>query len=366
MLEILIGIIALIVVLEAVWRVQKLIRTRKLVWAHPVEGSDKPTIFTSHPYSLYCKRPKMRGRYPSNSLGYAGVREYSVEKPENTLRVFVVGGSTAEDHDPEIGPNSSWPAQLEDILQERLDGVNVEVVNAGLSGYSSAESLADYIFRGQELNPDVLLIYHNVNDALTIQMADGFKPDYSHVRQAKSWERPWVHSIPRLRFFMAYEFLRYQLISAFGMPNTILERISSPPWNSVEPFDPERVRVFKRNISSMVNVACGRGCKPIIIQWECPWETDGVYPWAGYMLGDPQEIGRKYFKYIRGNNKALAEIGKEVPSASFLEVGPFERELFMADTLHFTGEGLKHMAEGVADAIEPILVECREGKGADL
>lgn len=359
MVEIVCGIILVLVVLEVAWRVQKLIRTGHVVWIHPKEDPDKPSIFTSHPYCLYRKLPGVSGRYPSNRLGYAGIREYAVEKPANTVRVFVVGGSTAEDHDPEFGPDSSWPAQLEDILRERHPDVNIEVINAGLSGYSSAESLSDFIFRGLELKPDILLVYHSVNDALTIQMADGFRPDYSHVRQAKSWERPWIHSLPRIRFLMTYEYMRYQLIKTFGMPNTILERISTPPWKSTEPFDPERVRVFERNVKNLVHVADAWGCRPVVIQWECPWETEGVYPWRGYMQGDEAEIGKKYFSYLKANNEALRDLCARTPFASHVEVGPFDREKYMPDTLHFNMKGLTLMAERVADAIDGVVAEAK-------
>ncbi len=337
---------------EIAWRVRKYLQTGSLVWAHPQEGPDKPLLFRAHPYCLYEKRPNSRGLYPSNSLGYAGVREYSVQKPAGVVRLLVLGGSTAEDHAPEAGPNSSWPAQLEDLLRQRLGTDHIEVINAGLSGYSSAESLSDFMLRGIELQPDILLIYHNVNDALTIQMADGFRPDYAHVRQAKSWEPPLIHRLPRIRFLLSYEYLRFLLIQEFGMARTVLERISSPPWASSEPFDPDRVRVFKRNTAHMAALARTACCQPVLIKWECPWETRGRYPWPQVLLGDPAELGRKYFRYIEANNEALRELGGEL-GVPYIEVGPFERALFRPDNLHFTLDGLTLMARRVADAIEP-------------
>ena len=354
MVAFLLGAVLLFVGLELAWRLQKLVRTGEWVWCHSKNAElDKPLVFQSDPYTLYKKKPNSKGRYPSNSLGYAGTREYSAKKPENTLRIFVVGGSTAEDHAPELGPDSSWPAQLEDILRERIADVGIEVINAGLAAYSSAESLVDFLFRGLELEPDVLLVYHGVNDALTIQMADGFKPDYTHVRQVKSWKRPWVHSLPRVRCSLSYEFLRYQLIKEFGWPPTLLERISTPPWESREPFDPERVAVFKRNTLNLVNTAHVWGCAPIIIKWECSWGTSGSYPWGGYMQGDEKAIGDKYFRYLEENNKALKELGQEHPFVSYVEVGPFDKERFQSDLMHFNAQGLKEMAGQVADAIEP-------------
>ncbi len=77
------------------------------------------------------------------------------------------------------------PGKLQDILTERFPGACVECVNAGVAGYTSAASLIEFLIRGIDLKPDILLIYHNINDAWTCQMVDGFKFDYSHVRLHK-------------------------------------------------------------------------------------------------------------------------------------------------------------------------------------
>lgn len=352
MLTFLAALILALAAVELAWRIRKYAQTGRIVWAHPEEGPDKPLLFRGHPYCLYEKRPNSRGLYPSNSLGYSGVREYAREKPEGVVRLFVVGGSTAEDHAPEAGPDSSWPAQLEDLLRARLGTDRIEVVNAGLSGYSSAESLADLAFKGVELSPDLLVVYHNVNDALTIQMADGFKADYSHVRQPKSWVQPLIHRLPRVRFLMSYEYLRFLLIEEFGMARTVLERISSPPWPSTQPFDPARVAAFRRNVRHMAAIAATSGCRTVLVQWECPWETRGRYPWPHVLLGNPEEHGRKYFQYIDANNEALRELAQEL-DIPHVVAGPFERKLFRPDALHFTLEGLTLMAARMADALEP-------------
>ena len=353
MLEIGVLLLCFFVVLEILWRVWKYYTTGRFPLLQVVDNARKVDIFQSHPYSLYSKRPHSRGAYPSNGLGYAGVREYDVARKDCSVRIMVVGGSTVEDHAPELGPESSWPAILEDLLNESFPSTTVEVINAGLSGYSSVESLVDFLLKGVDLKPDILIVYHNINDVLTIQMADGFRSDYSHVRQAKSWRLSWAHKIPQVRVSFVYEFLRFMLIKQYGLANTILDRISSPPWDSTEPFDSARVKVFKRNIFNLASLAHANGCTPVLLKWECPWETDGVYPWAHMMQGDQCQIGEKYFQYIRANNASLKEVASQLDFCGYLDVGPIKRELFQSDNLHFTGVGLREMAERVAQKIEP-------------
>lgn len=357
MLELTIILVGFLLVLELAWRFWKFACTGTFYWLQEKQPSRKVEIFKSHPYSLYCKKPNAGGLYPSNRLGYAGVREYDIQRHDNSVRIMVVGGSTVENCAPELGPDSSWPAVLEDILNSQFVDTDIEVVNAGLAGYSSVESMVDFALKGVELQPDILLIYHNINDVLTIQMADGFKPDYSHVREAKSWTLPWGHSIPQLRISFVYEYLRYLVVAAFGWPNTIIDRISSPPWESTEPFDEDRVRVFRRNIANFANLARANGCVPVLLKWECPWETEGVYPWSHLMKGDPDAMGEKYFRYIRGNNSAIKSVADELDFCRYFEVGPFKRSLFMPDNLHFTGEGLRQMAVRVSEGLVPLIKE---------
>lgn len=357
MLEVGIVIAVFFLVLEIAWRVWKRVTSGKFLLLQEKQPVRKAEVFRSHPYSLYCKRPNARGLYPSNNLGYAGVRDYTVERKENTVRIMVLGGSTVEDHALEVGPESSWPAVLEDILNESFPGTRVEVINCGLAGYCTVESIVDFMLNGVELRPDILLVYHNINDVLTIQMTDGFKPDYSHVRQAKSWKLPWVNRLPQFRISFVYEYLRHLVIARFGAANTILERISSPPWVSAESFDEDRVRVFGRNVANLVALAQANGCRPVLIKWECPWETEGNYPWGQLMQGDPEAMGTKYFRYIRANNEALRDVANSVAGCGYMDVGPFEQRLFRPDNLHFTGEGLREMAGRVADGVAPLVRE---------
>lgn len=125
----------------------------------------KVLSFMGHPYALYVKRPDCDGLYPSNSRGYAGRREIASHRGPETVRIYCVGGSTMEAHNPAQGPDSSWPAKLQEVLAGRLRHATIECVNAAVSGYTSVESLIEFMLCGVDLQPDILLVYHNVNDA---------------------------------------------------------------------------------------------------------------------------------------------------------------------------------------------------------
>lgn len=318
-----------------------------------LQNFSKPKMasFKGHPYALYVKIPDAGGLYPSNNLGYTGKRPVSIKKSSGKVRIYVVGGSTVEGIDPAQGPDSHWPAKVQDLLNERFKGEVTEVINAGAAAYTSAESFSEFAFRGIDLNPDILLIYHNVNDVGSIQMTDGFKSDYSHIRVQKPWKLSWAHSLPNLRFILTYQLIRNSIIGRFGTTNALMFQISNPPWKSTEDFDEDRVRVFKRNIRNMIAVAQINFVKPIIVKWECDWGSDWV---PAELTGSPKAVLlRKLIRYLEANNRALQELAAE-HNLPFIDVGPFAPDCF-SDHVHFNAKGLDEMASRISRQIYPFI-----------
>jgi lysophospholipase L1-like esterase len=98
-----------------------------------------------------------------NSLGFRG-HEISRERPPRTLRIACLGGSTTYCGEASCD-EATWPQQLEDELARIHSDVRVEVVNAGIPGYTLEESLKNLERRVLPLEPD-LLIYYEANNEL--------------------------------------------------------------------------------------------------------------------------------------------------------------------------------------------------------
>ena len=99
-----------------------------------------------------------------NSHGFRG-SETTLEKPENTYRIFVVGGSTTFG----VGATSDQttiPGYLQKKFDESTLDFNVVVINAGIGrGDSATES---YYIKTKLVNfdPDMFIIYDGWNDAI--------------------------------------------------------------------------------------------------------------------------------------------------------------------------------------------------------
>jgi lysophospholipase L1-like esterase len=115
------------------------------------------TRLSGAPYLGYGLTPG----YPTqNARGFRGP-DIGVPKPPGVFRIVALGGSTTYgDQIPKW--EDAYPAQLQSIL--RGSHPSVEVINAGVPGYSSWEMLISFEFRLLDLEPDLLIVYEGIND----------------------------------------------------------------------------------------------------------------------------------------------------------------------------------------------------------
>ncbi len=97
----------------------------------------------------------------SNRLGYRGA-EVAVPKPSGVFRIVIVGDSTV--YGLGVRTDETLSAQLERVLRDEYGYERVEVVNAGVSGYNSWNSVVNLAFRVPELEPDLIIAYHTITD----------------------------------------------------------------------------------------------------------------------------------------------------------------------------------------------------------
>ena len=73
------------------------------------------------------------------SINNKGIRgqEISNEKPDNTFRIFAIGGSTTEGSTAD--DDKTWPGHLQQIIDEKTTGEKIEIINAGISGAGSEQ-----------------------------------------------------------------------------------------------------------------------------------------------------------------------------------------------------------------------------------
>ena len=99
-------------------------------------------------------------RFVTNSRGLRDTRNFAYEKPPGTVRVLALGDSHTQGY--EVRQDETFSAVLERYLEAH--SVKAQVLNAGVSGFSTAEELAYLIGEGYKYKPDVVVVGFYAND----------------------------------------------------------------------------------------------------------------------------------------------------------------------------------------------------------
>ena len=167
-----------------------------------------------------------------NRLGFRGA-EVSARKPEGTLRIVCMGDSgtfgvqAVKDPNSPIGIGwraiSSYPSGLAERLAEegRRD---VEVINAGVVGYSSSHGLRLLLLRVLDLEPDIVTVRFAANDA---------SPAWGPERRAAEPRHPLPRTL--LYAFHGWRLMRLGLAAYQGVPSQHPEP-DSVFWSTPDDF----------------------------------------------------------------------------------------------------------------------------------
>ena len=171
------------------------------------------SLYLPHPYLPIVLRPgsDYRDNDTSGHINALGLRgpERTIEKPAATWRVICVGGSTTFGAGI-LGDENTYPARLEERLARALPDRHVEVWNAGVPGYTTAENVIYLGLRLIDFHPDLIVIYDGYND-FKPNRYPGFVSDYSHWRDREVVPRRAL--LDHLRFYVKMRALAARLTS---------------------------------------------------------------------------------------------------------------------------------------------------------
>ena len=114
----------------------------------------------------------------TNSLGLRG-REPAVPKPAGSYRILALGDSTVFGFG--VAAASTFSNLLEQKLNRRLASPRVEVINAGVPGYSLFNTWSYLQREGIALEPDLLIVETNFNDRRAVLSAEARDGELAHA-----------------------------------------------------------------------------------------------------------------------------------------------------------------------------------------
>lgn len=128
---------------------------------HPLLGWTKiPDISATYTTDEYEVKERI------NSKGIRGP-EYPYEKPENEYRILVLGDSFAEGY--MVGFDDLFSQVMKKKLNSQKQGAGrkkVQVINAGVGGYSTDQEYLFFVSEGKKYHPDLVVLMFYENDVM--------------------------------------------------------------------------------------------------------------------------------------------------------------------------------------------------------
>lgn len=312
-----------------------------------------------HPYMSYCLKPNWKsspdakyGQKSHNTLGLRGP-EVALAKPSGAYRIVCLGGSSTYGNTP-TSDEATWPARLEKILRQARPERHVDVINAGAPGYSTFESLINLSFRMIEFKPDLVIVYHSINDmrcALYRQPV----PDNSH------WRAPWPVIKPsplEALLEKSYCYLIWRKYCTRYLEDRAdlnYNGIVDPPpgntdwYNPIGKSSPQGFKNFHRNLLSIVAVARAHGAETLLVTQAL--DGDDI---ESPKSGDNQRESMKLMSRILKNVAAEQNVPL-VDAEKLLEEEAARQRAVKGEENIFTWE--VHLTDAGADLLARILAE---------
>ena len=99
-------------------------------------------------------------KFTVNKQGFRNYEDFEYEKPEGRIRIISLGDSHTQGY--EVRQDYTFSAIIEKYLNNQ--GYNAEVINAGISGFSTAEELVFLENEGIKYKPDFIALGFYAND----------------------------------------------------------------------------------------------------------------------------------------------------------------------------------------------------------
>jgi lysophospholipase L1-like esterase len=188
---VLLGLLAGLLVAEAAVRLTLRYNSPATVRAHSLQYL--PSVYARHRLKpgqdfdaglAWGAPPPGRPTGPVIAINDRGLRggPIAVPKPAGTVRVVVLGGSMVFDIHASEGED--WPHLAGALLRSRGHS-EVEVINAGVPGHASADSLGRLATQIWMLEPDIVLLVHGWNDLKLLGRID---PDHPLLARHRPYD----------------------------------------------------------------------------------------------------------------------------------------------------------------------------------
>ena len=295
---------------------------------------------------------KVPSGYFINDVGYRGPN-FSKRKPQGVTRIVIVGGSTVFDgnaKDQSQTESLDWPHLIERILGDR--GYKVEVINAGIPGHASFDSLGRLYSQLWMYNPDYVLFYGSWNDIKYFRNLTLETPLISLFKPQVEESNPFTEYQGFLDRFLSNSQLYVKVRNQYyGWKFKVGEEGVIPEGAYQDAYSPDAVKQYRLTVELIVDLCKNIKAVPIllteatIVSATNSAEERKLINYFYQLLTHPALV--RAFEETYQVIKAVAQ-EKKVPVLDVAAELNGRRELFV-DSVHLTREGSMEIARRVAD-----------------
>lgn len=213
-----------------------------------------------------------RWKFTTNAQGFRDTEDYAREKPKGVLRVIALGDSHTEGF--EVRQDRTYPEIIEQSLKKH--GLKAQVLNTGISGFSTAEELAFLENDGLKYAPDVVVVGFFANDFEDNVKAGLFGLESGALVTKKTTHQPGVrvldviNSVFLLRWLSENSyFYSLGLNTAWSTAKSVLLSESENAIATEYSIPTEEVGDYKRALAEVLferlHAVCGAHKIPLIV-----------------------------------------------------------------------------------------------------
>lgn len=290
-----------------------------------------------------------------NSLGYRGPA-ITQPKPPGSYRIVALGGSTTYGGYLD-SYELTWTHKLERLLADDYGYSQVELVNAGVPAYSSFETAVNFMLRAQDLDPDMIIIYHATNDVRARLV------DPAHYRGGYELRGTWRTLDQALPASALQRLFMHKLGDSLQLAFSLDERMPAPGdvrECQLDTSGPEAICAnlgataaavldanppiyFQRNLQNIIGMAQSRDIATLLLTWAySPYAYDAP---NGDVMSQPFRQAA-----VAEHNLIIRELAAE-RGTLFYDMAanlPIERQYWI-NGVHQSDAGTSEMARQLAD-----------------
>jgi lysophospholipase L1-like esterase len=320
-------------------------RIRYLYNADQVDEATQ--LYTGLPYLNFGLNPQSEGINPRGLRG----RMVDIPKPDGTYRIVAVGGSTTYGFD--VDADTAYPAQLEAILRFDYGFDQVEVVNLGIPAFNSLDSVVQVAGRALDYGPDLIIVYHGVNDAVVRINASPECYNGDTPIRGMGWDIGiWQYSredLPRSAIYRLVA-LRFGWMDNPGALLDRLERTQLCEENSSLDLETQiqtnTAIYFERNLRSIIGITAAHDVEIMLATFD--WNDEGILNAIGPPGTSRSQVSEVLKQVMNEQNAIIRAFENEfdhVHVFPFDELMPSGAEYWLDDGYHPTAAGVSIQAQ---------------------